>query len=99
MYKGKIEDSLLITNRLPTSAVGVLNEFQSVTCVLCTLGLMMGETLIRTKILSIIPPIHIIVDEASQIKIVDFMVSSGGFVHLVFLNTKIFLIELTAHLP
>lgn len=80
MYEGPLQSNLIVTRNRNRE---IMQELQGVPCILCTLGLMSSSTLVQKTIFKIVPPIYVLVDEASQIKILDFMVRDYKWLFLV----------------
>ena len=96
MYKGQLESKLLLTRKFAGQPREIYQILQSVPCVLCTLGLS-SSRLIQKHVFPIVPPMYVLVDEASQIKILDFMV--GGTISFLARGIWRFTMPLTASLP
>ena len=67
-----IEDSIVRMDTLLTSPVEIYRTFEGIMVVLCTLSNLSNPGL--QGITNLIPVEHLVVDEASQISLFDFMV-------------------------
>jgi hypothetical protein len=60
---------------LPDSMSGVSKTFRGITVVLCTLSMLSNPKLVDCGLFDILPMNSLVIDEASQIDVFEFMVS------------------------
>jgi hypothetical protein len=82
IYEGPLKSFLILTSELPSNPRDVEALFENISCVLCTLGTILSPTLEHKRIFTLVPPIHVIVDEASQIDVFDYLVSASSIILL-----------------
>ena len=73
MYVG-IEDVVIRSDELPDTPGEVSRMFSDVTVVLCTLGMLSNPKLEDCGLFRVIPVTALVIDEASQIDVFEFMV-------------------------
>ena len=74
MYNG-IEDVVIRTDQIPDECQDVATMFRGITLVLCTLSTLSNPKLDDCGLLDLIPMRSLVIDEASQIDVFDFMVT------------------------
>jgi hypothetical protein len=72
----KIENMVIRSDELPNTPLEVSRMFGDVTVVLCTLGTLSNPKLNDCGILRVLPVESLVIDEASQIDVFEFMVIS-----------------------
>jgi regulator of nonsense transcripts 1 len=75
LYK-KIEAKVIRSDELPDSRRLVSKMFGGATVVLCTLSMLSNPKLLECGLLDILPVKSLVIDEASQIDVFEFMVIS-----------------------
>jgi hypothetical protein len=70
----EIEDMVIGSDEIPDSPVDVSRMFGDVTVVLCTLGMLSNPKLSDCGLFRLIPVRSLVIDEASQIDVFEFMV-------------------------
>ena len=70
----EIESTVIRSDEIPNSPSDVSRLFADVTVVLCTLGMLSNPKLQDCGLFRVIPVRTLVVDEASQIDIFEFMV-------------------------
>ena len=70
----KIEDMVIRSDELPNSRKGVSRMFGDATVVLCTLATLSNPKLNDCGLFGVIPVRSLVIDEASQIDVLEFMV-------------------------
>jgi hypothetical protein len=71
-----IESTVIRSDEIPNSPSAVSRLFADVTVVLCTLGMLSNPKLHDCGLFRIIPVKSLVIDEASQIDVFEFMVIS-----------------------
>jgi hypothetical protein len=71
----KIQDKVIRSDDLPDSMSGVSKTFRGITVVLCTLSMLSNPKLVDCGLFDILPVNSLVIDEASQIDVFEFMVS------------------------
>jgi hypothetical protein len=72
----EIENMILRSDEIPKDPSAVSRLFADVTVVLCTLGMLSNPKLHDCGLFRIIPVRSLVIDEASQIDVFEFMVIS-----------------------
>jgi hypothetical protein len=72
----EIENMIIRSDEIPNSRLAVSRMFGDVTVVLCTLGMLSNPKLSDCGLFDIIPVRSLVIDEASQIDVFEFMVIS-----------------------
>jgi regulator of nonsense transcripts 1 len=72
----EIENMIIRSDEIPDSPGDVSRMFGDVTVVLCTLGMLSNPKLSNCGLFRIIPVRSLVIDEASQIDVFEFMVIS-----------------------
>ena len=72
----EIENMIVRSDEIPNSPSAVSRLFLDVTVVLCTLGMLSNPKLHDCGLFRIIPVRSLVIDEASQIDVFEFMVIS-----------------------
>jgi len=72
----KIEDMVIRSDELPKTQGEVARMFGDVTVVLCTLSMLSNPKLKECGLIRVIPVTSLVIDEASQIDVFEFMVIS-----------------------
>ncbi|KIK52418.1 hypothetical protein GYMLUDRAFT_64252 [Collybiopsis luxurians FD-317 M1] len=80
----KIQENLIRTDRLPRDRVGLSRMIGSSTVILSTLALLSNPGLERNGMFDIVPVQNLVVDEASQIDVFEYMASSQWLFSHVF---------------
>jgi len=80
----EIESMVIRSDEIPDSPGDVSMMFADVTVVLCTLGMLSNPKLHDCGLFRIIPVRSLVIDEASQIDVFEFMVISESL--LVFMD-------------
>ncbi|KIK52416.1 hypothetical protein GYMLUDRAFT_233465 [Collybiopsis luxurians FD-317 M1] len=75
----KIQEKLIRTDRLPKHQLALSRKIGSSTVILSTLTLLSNPALEQNGMFDIVPVRNLVVDEASQIDIFEYMASSGYF--------------------
>ena len=70
----KIQDKVIRSDDLPDSVSDVSKTFRGITVVLCTLSMLSNPKLADCGLIGILPLTSLVVDEASQIDVFEFMV-------------------------
>lgn len=70
----KIEENLLRTDEIPRDVAAIERLLVGVTIVLSTLSTLSNPALHSNGFFRVVPVERLVIDEASQIKILDFMV-------------------------
>jgi regulator of nonsense transcripts 1 len=70
----EIEDMVVRSDELPDTPGDVARVFGDVTVVLCTLGMLSNPKLEDCGLFRVIPVTALVIDEASQIDVFEFMV-------------------------
>jgi hypothetical protein len=70
----KIQDKVIRSDDLPDSISNVSKTFRGITVVLCTLSMLSNPKLADCGLIDILPITSLVVDEASQIDVFEFMV-------------------------
>lgn len=70
----KIQDSVIRSDDLPDSKGAVLKTFGGATVVLCTLSMLSNPKLLECGLFDILPVKSLVIDEASQIDVFEFLV-------------------------
>jgi regulator of nonsense transcripts 1 len=70
----EIEAKLIRSDELPESGSEVSKTFDGATVVLCTLSMLSNPKLVDCGLFGIIPVKSLVIDEASQIDVFEFMV-------------------------
>ena len=70
----EIENMVIRSDEIPDTPIAVSRLFGDVTVVLCTLGMLSNPKLHDCGLFRIIPVRTLVIDEASQIDIFEFMV-------------------------
>jgi hypothetical protein len=73
LYTG-IEDSVIRADELPNTHREVSMAFSDVTVVLCTLSMLSNPKLDTCDLFAVVPLRSLVIDEASQIDVFEFMV-------------------------
>jgi hypothetical protein len=76
MYSG-IEDVLIRSDELPDNPEGVQTVFRGTTLVLSTLTMLSNPKLKDCGLFRVVPVRSLVIDEASQIDVFEFMVTSS----------------------
>jgi regulator of nonsense transcripts 1 len=71
----KIQDKVIRSDDLPDSVNEVSKTFRGITVVLCTLSMLSNPKLTDCGLFDILPVNSLVIDEASQIDVFEFMVS------------------------
>jgi hypothetical protein len=71
----KIQDKVIRSTDLPDSVNVVSKMFRGITVVLCTLAMLSNPKLADCRLIDILPVNSLVIDEASQIDVFEFMVS------------------------
>lgn len=74
MYE-KIQDKVIRSDDLPESVSNVSKTFRGITVVLCTLSMLSNPFLASCGLFDILRVKSLVIDEASQIDVCEFMVS------------------------
>ena len=74
MYE-KIQDTVIRSDDLPDAVSEVSKTFRGITVVLCTLSMLSNPKLVSCGLFDILPVKSLVIDEASQIDVFEFMVS------------------------
>ena len=74
LYNG-IEDVVIRTDQIPDECQDVATMFRGITLVLCTLSTLSNPKLDDCGLLDLIPMRSLVIDEASQIDVFDFIVT------------------------
>ncbi|KAI0274107.1 P-loop containing nucleoside triphosphate hydrolase protein [Russula aff. rugulosa BPL654] len=77
----KIQDKVIRSDDLPDSVSDVSKTFRGITVVLCTLSMLSNPKLADCGLIGILPLTSLVVDEASQIDVFEFM-------HLFYTHSK-----------
>jgi hypothetical protein len=72
----EIQDKVIRSDELPQSKREVEMMFRGATVVLCTLSMLSNPKLAECGLIDILPVTSLVIDEASQIDVFEFMVSS-----------------------
>jgi regulator of nonsense transcripts 1 len=72
----EIEDMVIRSDELPKTPLEVSRLFGDVTVVLCTLSTLSNPKLKQCGLIRVIPVASLVIDEASQIDVYEFMVIS-----------------------
>jgi hypothetical protein len=70
----RVEDSVIRSDELPDSKLAIERAFGDATVVLCTLSMLSNPKLQACGLLDVIPVKSLVIDEASQIDVFEFMV-------------------------
>ena len=70
----EIVDKVICSNKLPDEAASML--FRGATVVLCTLGMLSNSALVNCGLFDLLTMKSLVIDEASQIDVFEFMVIS-----------------------
>jgi regulator of nonsense transcripts 1 len=70
----EIVAKVICSDDLPSSRRGVLKIFGGATVVLCTLSMLSNPKLLQCGLFEMLPVKSLVIDEASQIDIFEFMV-------------------------
>jgi hypothetical protein len=70
----KIKDKVIRSVDLPASMSVVSKTFRGITVVLCTLSMLSNPKLVGCGLFDVLPVNSLVVDEASQIDVFEFMV-------------------------
>jgi hypothetical protein len=76
LYSG-IEDVVIRTDKIFKPCQDIANLFRDITLVLCTLSTLSNPGLDDCGLLNLIPMESLVIDEASQIDVFEFMVTSA----------------------
>jgi hypothetical protein len=76
LYGEMIEDVVIRTDQIPDECQDVATMFRGITLVLCTLSTLSNPKLDDCGLLDLIPMRSLVIDEASQIDVFEFMVTS-----------------------
>jgi hypothetical protein len=71
----EIQDKVIRSDDLPDSVSQVSKTFRGITVVLCTLSMLSNPILVGCGLFDILPVNSLVIDEASQIDVFEFMVS------------------------
>jgi hypothetical protein len=71
----KIQDKVIRSDDLPDSISDVSKTFRGIKVVLCTLSMLSNPKLVDCGLFNILPVKSLVIDEASQIDVFEFMVS------------------------
>lgn len=74
MYE-EVQDKVIRSDDLAKSMSGGSKTFRGITVVLCTLGMLSNPMLAGCGLFDILPVNSLVIDEASQIDVFEFMVS------------------------
>lgn len=74
MYE-EIQDKVIRSDDLPDTVSEVSKTFRGITVVLCTLSMLSNPKLVDCGLFNILPVNSLVIDEASQIDVFEFMVS------------------------
>ena len=70
----EIEATIIRSDELPNTPLEVSRMFDDVTVVLCTLGMLSNPKLSDCGLYRVVPVRSLVIDEASQIDVFEFMV-------------------------
>ncbi|KAH8115119.1 hypothetical protein DFH11DRAFT_147026 [Phellopilus nigrolimitatus] len=76
IYEDQVKESLIRTDELPATSQEMSIAFHEVRVVLCTLSTISNPNLNRKGVFNFVPMENLVVDEASQIGIFNYMVSA-----------------------
>lgn len=74
IYEQRISNRLIRSDEFPDDPRLVVQLFQGVKVVLCTLSSLSNPALVQKKVFSSVPVQNLVVDEASQIGVFEYMV-------------------------
>ena len=70
----KIQDKVIRSDDLPDSISEISKTFRGITVMLCTISMLSNPKLVDCGLIDILPVTSLVVDEASQIDVFEFMV-------------------------
>lgn len=82
IYEPKVEELLIRTDQLPADVKDVAYKLLGVKVMLSTLSTLNNPSLVTKRIFDFVPLTNLVVDEASQIGILNYMVRVWGNLHL-----------------
>jgi hypothetical protein len=75
LYEDALDRNLIRPDELPEDALACERVFVRARVVLCTLGMLSNPALVERGVFDTIPVERLVIDEASQINVFDFLVS------------------------
>ena len=75
IYEPKVQELLIRTDQLPGDVKAVAYKLLGVKVMLCTLATLSNPSLESKRVFDFVPLTNLLVDEASQIPILNYMVS------------------------
>ena len=83
IYDDRVKESLIRTDEIPTTSHELEVLFDNVHVVLCTLSTLSNPVIERRNVHRYVPVMNLVVDEASQIGIFNYLVSAQLYGSLV----------------
>jgi hypothetical protein len=94
IYKNLTGKLLIRSDRLPPDQEGMRRLLSNSSIILCTLSMLSNPVLTQNGTFAVVPPKRLVIDEASQINVFDFMVC---FSTLPFRSNDIFPVPISIY--